>query len=76
MHHNQLTQAFKIAFKKALLGDAAGAKLLLQRQKSRRVFLKNAAILGGGAAMIPSFLNENDAAGKKKIVILGAGMAG
>jgi monoamine oxidase len=76
MHHNQLTQAFKIAFKKALLGEAASAKLLLQRQESRRNFLKNAAILGVGATMIPSFLNAKEVGAKKNIVIVGAGMAG
>ncbi len=76
MHHNYFTQAFTTAFKKAVQSDAASAKLLQQRQEGRRRFLKNAAILGAGAVMLPSFLQANDVAGKKNIVIVGAGIAG
>jgi len=76
MHHNQLTLAFKKAFQHALRSDVASAKLLLQRQESRRNFLKNAAILGAGATIIPTFLNAKDLSGKKNIVIVGAGMGG
>lgn len=76
MHHNYFTQTFTTAFKKAVQSDAASAKFLQQRQEGRRRFLKNAAILGTGAVMLPSFLQANDVESKKNIVIVGAGMAG
>ena len=76
MQHNLLTDAFKKAFNKALKADSASKKLILQRQESRRNFLKNAAVLGVGATLIPSFINAGNLAGKKNIVIVGAGMAG
>lgn len=76
MPRNLLTGLFQKAFKLAAEKDATTAALLQQKQNSRRRFLKNTALLGGGIAMFPSLLKAQHLLGKKKIVIVGGGIAG
>ncbi len=76
MPHNLLLQIFKKAFRNAASQDADTAALLQQRQNSRRKFLKEAAVLSCGIALFPSLLNAGNFSGNKKIVIVGAGIAG
>lgn len=76
MPHLAITALLKRAFQKAA-GDN-NEKLLSAEsmQQSRRNFLQNAAIFGTGMLMAPSLLKASDFSTDKKIVIVGAGIAG
>ncbi len=76
MSHNLFTDFLKNAFRKAVENDAVSKALLQQKQESRRTFLKNAAALAAGTALIPVILKANSFKKDKNIIIIGGGMAG
>ena len=76
MPHSLFSELLKVAFTNAVKNDPEADKLLLQKQESRRRFLRNTVIAGTGAAFFPSFLNAIDGRPQKNVVIVGAGIAG
>ena len=76
MSHLAITALLKRAFQKAASDN--NEKLLFPEsmQQSRRKFLQDAAILGTGMLIAPLLLKAGDFSTDKKIVIVGAGIAG
>jgi len=76
MSHFFLSNILKSAVGKACVHCEAEMIHLKNVQESRRKFLKDAAIAAGGMLLLPSILNATNFNKDKKIVIIGAGMAG
>ena len=76
MSHIFLTDILKSAFSKALQHCEADVASLKAKQESRRKFLQNTAKTGAGLLLLPSFLRAANFDTEKKIIIIGAGMAG
>jgi monoamine oxidase len=76
MPHLAITKLLKKAFNKALKDIELNPLPTDEFNKSRRNFLKQTTLAGAGMVLLPSFLNAHDFDQKKKIVVVGAGMAG
>ena len=76
MSHIFFTNILKSAFSKALQHCEAEVASLKAKQESRRKFLSITAKTGAGLLLLPSFLSAADFDTDKKIIIIGAGMAG
>lgn len=76
MSHFYLSNMLKAAFSKACRGSDDNISKLKTIQESRRKFLKDTTLAGAGILLMPSFLNNNNFDKTKKIVIVGAGIAG
>lgn len=76
MPHLAITELLKRAFKKANKEISNNLFIDDCMQQSRRKFLKQASILGTGILLGPSLLKAGNFSTDKKIVIIGAGIAG
>lgn len=76
MSHFFLSNILKSAFSKASSHCETEIIYFKNLQKSRRKFLKDATIAGAGMLMVPSLFTDRNFNKDKKIVIIGAGMAG
>lgn len=76
MAHFFLSDILKSAFYSCLKDNEKALLNLKAKQESRRKFLRDTAIIGAGMLLQSSLLSANDLNKKKKIVIVGAGMAG
>ncbi len=76
MPHFFLSDILNYAFKSGLKEDEKESLIFKAKQQSRRKFLHDAALTGAGMLLIPALLNANYFKENKKIVIIGAGMAG
>jgi monoamine oxidase len=76
MPHLAITALLKRAFQKAARDNNENLLFTESMQQSRRKFLQDTAILGTGMLAAPSLLKAGDFSTNKKIVIIGAGIAG
>ena len=76
MPHSSITRLLSSAFKAAVEEDEQAFALMTEWRESRRKFLKQAAVMGGAAALSPALLGFVDKADTENIAIIGAGIAG
>ena len=76
MSHFLLSNILRSAFRKACAQQEVPKGQINDMHESRRKFLKDTAIAGAGVIILPSLFDANVFDLDKKIVIVGAGMAG